>query len=130
MTYRMASSPQYGASSSTDFGNRGYFNGSSAPGFSGHDASNLAQSPSQSVQSLRKNAREVERRLGEAIDAVSTSIENAPFDVVQLQLRDAQALLDQVRSYFASHIFHIVCVFCLIKPLTRQSMHLRLRLDG
>ena len=65
-------------------------------GFSSHspDPAALGGLP---VPVLRKNARDVERRLGEAIDVCSTSMESAPFDVVQRQIRDAQALLDQVR---------------------------------
>lgn len=50
------------------------------------------------MPAIRKNARDVERRLGEAIDACSMAMESSPFDVVQRLIREAQALLDQVRS--------------------------------
>lgn len=52
----------------------------------------------QSVQAMRKSARDVERRLGEAIDECTSQMEIAgSFDVVSPLLRHAQALLDQVR---------------------------------
>jgi hypothetical protein len=54
------------------------------------------KSKDESVQSLRKNMRHVERQLGEAIDACTSSMESATFDVIQKQLREAQTLLDEL----------------------------------
>lgn len=105
MSYRTASPSQFGgyepqdrsiASSSQQATSSQSFGSYSA------DPATLSQLP---ITTLRKNARDVERRLGDAIDACSTSMESSPFDVVQRQIRDAQTLLDQVRNAFSPPYF-------------------------
>lgn len=51
----------------------------------------------QPIPTIRRKTRDLERSLGEAIEACTSTLETEPFDIVLHRIHHAQSLLDQVR---------------------------------